>query len=258
MGRARGGCWGGGTEGVGALIGLVPKFLDIGGDLLGETGLWRSWNPEWKTEERQYDGAATPSIRTTINCYATNKQGGSQFGNRTHLLEYDRATSISQPLTNCEQADPAQPSYIDNPVRITRQDFKPYQTATSYIVDRPAQDAVMNGSMSLLALTERFYDDQLQTYGGINGYGDLTLVRAYKDVTAGSPFLSNDTRYHYDAYGNRDETATFSDWGIRTFNATTITWSSRATNANARIMSTNYEIPPSVLGRRRFYTQPTA
>ena len=107
---------------------FVTAFMDYGPAPL--SGLWRAFSYENGTEDRMFDANGTVRTKSTTYSYETT------YGNQTERWTWDGGTVVRKEQT----------------FYATRND------AASYIVNRPWQTTVRNGSDQYVALTAFFYD----------------------------------------------------------------------------------------------------
>jgi RHS repeat-associated protein len=211
---------------------FMVQFIDYTSAPL--IGLWRAVSFESQIDQKQYEGGSAPVGSSTRFCYDTQQQGGAQYGNRTHTRVYAQlVTSAQNVVADCDQLGAA-----PTPLRIIRQDYAIVDTATQYMVDRVAQEAVFDGQRQLVALTEHFYDGS-STYGSLGGRGLRTLTCAYRDV-AQSPMQAAAMGTSYDAWGNPTSTTSYSAWGQRNVSGSTVSCAAPAAGA-ARTTTTTYD-----------------
>ncbi len=144
-------------------------------------------NTVWENEQ--------PHSQRTVYEYAPAMQGGAQYGNRTHVYEYDENGDL---------------------YRFQMQGFVP-NTTTNWIVNQPAWSGTFDAYTTTLAATMYYYDGQLDNMAGPDDKGELTLTRN-RLVPAGGPDCPGyedtvDVSYTYDVSGNLTATTTYEGYG---------------------------------------------
>jgi len=184
-------------------------FSTYGGFLI--EGLWQGWSYESQTDEKTYEGGATPMVKTTKYYYEPAYQdGGTQYGNLTRSEVYDS---------------------LGNRVTETRTRFATKVDSTNYIVNRPYQVSTFDGlptaSQNRLTMAWSFYDGS-NVLGTLGTAGDVTRSR---NMIASGPIPASltglvgiDATFSYDSFGNKTTATTYLTTGTSDCNTTTGVW----------------------------------
>lgn len=141
--------------------------------------------------------------------YATNAQGGVQYGNLTAVKEYTVQGSST-------------------PYRITNTYFSP--NTTSWIVNKPTAQSLSNGAGNVINGSWFYYDNNT-THASSPSQGFLARVRQFDKLNNCSELPSNggtgcahpyrtiDQTFTDDIYGNILTTTSYSDYGYRAYNS---------------------------------------
>ncbi|MBA3943797.1 MAG: hypothetical protein H0X37_04465 [Herpetosiphonaceae bacterium] len=189
------------------------------------TGLWRAWNYETQAVEMAWEGTSASVAKTTNYFYDTSlQQGGRQYGNLTHIDEYDQSNTL---------------------IRSTFHSFNTLDDGTHYIVDRPDYDLVNAGNTNHQALMVYMYDGAT-TSEGVTSQGQLTLKRVYYDVpdqpsSQGITLHSTDTTFGYDTYGNRTAVTVYAQPGTRLYNGSSTSYSGPGNGSTSWTTTTTYD-----------------
>ncbi|WP_420627681.1 LamG-like jellyroll fold domain-containing protein [Candidatus Leptofilum sp.] len=164
------------------------------------------------TNEQFYNGGS-PSISTKVEYeYQTGNQGGAQYGNLTHIKEYDGATAST-------------------PYRTTRRWF--YPNTTDWFVNKLAAEALYEGDSWTEKTGQWIFYDGSANHTTPPTQGFVTRTRSMETINcsdvpggggSGCTYARRtiDTEMEMnpaDGFGNVWKTTTYSDYGYRTFNS---------------------------------------
>ncbi len=208
------------------------NFYDMGMDQAAPyAGLWYAWNYENQTVETSYASGLSRSKTTNYYYDPSYQPNGQQYGNLTAKEERDYNNAIVR-RTIYKYAAPA-------------------DLNTTYIVDRPKMEAILDGVEGqgghYLALTVYGYDSS-STWGSIGTHGSTTLVRKFRNLPttgtlwtsySGQTLYGTDTSYGYDlTYGNQTAATSYTAEGQWTGDSATL----NANGGTARTTTTGYDL----------------
>ena len=167
-----------------------------------------------QTSSTQYEngtGSATLSSKVVYS-YDTAHQGSTQYGNLTHIYEYDDANAST-------------------PYRTTRRWYYPNSSGNNWLVNRVGAEGVYeDGGWTQLGVTWTYYDGN-SSHQTAPSKGSPTRVRQFLTDNdncnqISSPpsgctylYLTAESSFAYDSYGNQTHRYGSNEYGYQAFNS---------------------------------------
>ncbi|HFE66376.1 MAG TPA: RHS repeat protein, partial [Chloroflexi bacterium] len=157
-----------------------------------------------------HNGAGSPVLSSKTRYeYNQSDQGNAQYGNLTHIYEYDDANAPN-----------------NAPYRLTRRWY--YPNTGAWIVNKLAAEAVYEGNSWNILSGAWYYYDGATSQSTPPAQGFVTRARQFQPIScsdapggggAGCATARQtvDTTYTRDAYGNQKTITSYRDYGYRTF-----------------------------------------
>ncbi|MBL1128411.1 MAG: hypothetical protein HND44_07905 [Chloroflexi bacterium] len=175
-----------------------------------------------ETKNYQYNsgaGSTTLSTKTTYE-YNTANQGGSQYGNLTHIREFDSASAATPHRATIRAYFP-------------RADLNGSGVLTingHWLVGLAATEGLYAGNFTTLIRGSWTYFDGASSHSTAPTQGAPSRSRAFIETTCAAvpggggggctyAYQTIDTTYAYDLYGNQTGITTHNGYGYRTFNS---------------------------------------
>jgi RHS repeat-associated protein len=171
-----------------------------------------TYTSETKTYQFQNGGSPTLSSKTTYE-YNTSHQGNAQYGNLTHIRQYDSDTATT-------------------PYQTTVRNYTPNITGQQWLVGFLTSEAVYQGNLTTLLHGSWLHYDDNSSETAVITQGKLTRSRSFIPISCSAvpgggsdcanikAYQTIETTYGYNnPYGNQTSLTTYTDYGYRTFNS---------------------------------------
>ena len=172
-----------------------------------------SYNSQTITTQYQNGTTSAALSRKVTYTYDPAFQGGSQYGNLTHIYSYDDAAGT--------------------PYQTVRRRYYPNVSGNYWLVNKASVESLYAGNLATLLSGAWHYYDGASDHTTPPTKGTVTRTRAFdptincSDVPGGGgagcinsgAYKTIDTVATYDSFGNTLTTVSYSDYGYRTFNS---------------------------------------